>query len=166
MAGATYLRGLAGDVLAISLLRVSAAGGGYPLSVAALRGFEEAQRAIHIYSNDLPPRSVLKGEIARAYAQQIDAMLAEVARAFPDHLLIVVSPSGPVPQRVPDTPFALVRDFVIADDPGADDGFVLMEGAGIVHRERPAAAQVVDIVPTCLYAAGLPVGVDGGAGVS
>ncbi len=152
------VRGLSADLSAIAALRAAAKQ--YSLTIVSLRGFEEAQRAVHIFTNDLPPRSGVKGEIVRAYAEQLDAMLVSVARDFPDHLIVVTSPSGPVAPKLPATPFALIRDFVIVDDPGADDGFVVMRGAGVVHRERPSAAQSVDLVPTCLYAAGLPVGRD------
>lgn len=154
------VRGLVSDAASLAAIRASAADQRFAVTVAALRGFEDAQRAVHIFSNELPPRSALKGEMVRAYAEQIDATLAAVAREFPDHLIVIVSPSGPVAPQLPATPFALVRDFVIADDPGADDGFVLMIGPGIVHRERPPAAQAIDIVPTCLYASGLPVARD------
>jgi hypothetical protein len=153
-------RGLNADAVAVASLATAAGRPDLKLAVATLRGFEEAQRAIHIFSNELPPRTTVKGETARAYVEQIDAALGTIARLFPDHVLVVVSPSGPVAPRLPNTPLALFRDFVLADDPGVDDGFVLMTGPGIVHREKPAAAQAVDVVPTCLYAAGLPVARD------
>lgn len=157
-ATARIVRALAGDLTAIEVARNAARR--YSVTIVSLRGFEDAQRAIHIFSNEVPPRTTIKGEVARAYAEQLDAMLASIARDFPDHLVVVASPSAPVAPRLPATPFALVRDFVIADDPGADDGFVLMRGPGVIHRERVAAAQSVDLVPTCLYATGLPVGRD------
>ena len=47
-----------------------------------------------------------------------------------------------------------------AEDPGADDGFVLVAGPGAAHKENPPSAFVVDVVPTVLFAAGLPVGRD------
>ncbi len=154
------LSGLASDLSTIAAVRAAASGRQFALVAGTLNGFEEAQRAIHIYTNDLPPRSAMKGEILRAYSEQIDAMLAAVAREFPDHLLVVVSPSGPVPPALAATPYAMLRDWVAAEDPGADDGFVLMSGAGIAHPGKPVAAQPADVVPTVLYAAGLPVGRD------
>ena len=154
------LSGLTTDLSTMSMARTAAADGSFALTVATLGGFEEAQRAIHIFTNDLPPRSTLKGEVLRAYAEQIDAMIASIAREFPDHLLVVVSPSGPVPPRLPTTPFAVLRDQFFSDDPGADDGFVLISGAGVAHQEKPTSAMPVDLVPTVLYAAGLPVGRD------
>src|SRR3989442_15683196 len=89
------------ELSTISMARPAAADRSFALTVATLGGFEEAQRAIHIFTNDLPARSTLKGEVLRAYAEQIDAMIASIAHAFPDHLLVVVSPSGPVSPRLP-----------------------------------------------------------------
>ena len=154
------IRGLGEDMSTLAVLRAASRSGEYAVNIAALRGLEDAQRAIHIFSNELAPRSTPKGELVRAYLEQLDSLLGAIARDFPDHLLIVTSPSGPVAPRLPATPFAVVRDFVIADDPGADDGFLLMIGPGVTHREHLTAAQSVDLVPTCLYAAGLPVGRD------
>jgi hypothetical protein len=154
------ISGLAADLSTIAIARATASDGQFPLTVAVLGGFEETQRAIHIFTNDLPPRSNMKGEVLRAYVEQTDAMVAAVAREFPDHLLVVLSPSGPVPPRLPTTALAVVRDMFASDDPGADDGFVLISGEGVAHHEKPSSAAPTDIVPTVLYAAGLPVGRD------
>jgi hypothetical protein len=150
--------GLAADQTTVAVL--SEGLGTFPLNIAALGGFENAQRALHIFSNDLPPRSTMKGEAMRAYAEQLDAMLAGIAAQHPDHLLVVVSPSGPVPPAIPETPLALLRETFFPEDPSADDGFVLIVGRGIAHAQRPEAAGATDVVPTILYAAGLPVARD------
>lgn len=154
------IRGLAGDLTTSARIRAAAGDSRFRLVIGALNGFEQAQRAIHIFTNDLPPRSTIKGEVVRAYAEQIDSMLASMARQFPDHLLVVISPSGPVPPPLAATPYALLRDWISTEDPGADDGFVLIAGAGVAHPEKPSPASPDDIVPTVLYAAGLPVGRD------
>jgi hypothetical protein len=151
---------LAADLSATAMVRASAADRSFALTVGALGGFEDAQRAIHIFTNDLPPRSTTKGEVLRAYAEQIDAMLQSIARQFPDHLLVVVSPSGPVPPPLPATLYAIARDAISSEDPGADDGFVLITGGGVAHVEKSPPAYPADVVPTVLYAAGLPVGRD------
>lgn len=155
------LNGVAADGAAVGMLR-GAVGGQpqFPLTVCALNGFEEAQRAVHIFTNDLPPRSTMKGEVLRAYAEQLDRTLGALAHDFPNHTLVVVSPSGPVAPRLPATPYALLSGAIDPDDPSADDGFVLIAGDGIVHAEKPRSAVAVDIVPTVLYAAGLPVARD------
>jgi hypothetical protein len=154
------LRGLAADVDAVNTLRSIAAQRTLGLNVVALDGFSEAQRALHIYANALPPRTSMKGEALRAYVVQLDALLAGVARDYPDHVLVVTSPSGPAAPPLPVTPYAFVRDALAVDDPGADDGFVVITGIGTTHRDNPAAAKVDDIVPTTLFAAGLPAGRD------
>ena len=152
------VNGLAADLTSMAVLRASAPS--FALTVCALGGFEQAQRAIHIFSNDLPPRSSVKGLVLRAYAEQLDRMLAALARDYPNYTLVVVSPSGPVAPELPATPYALLRGFVDPEDPSADDGFVLIRGAGVVHNDKPRSALAVDIVPTILYIAGLPVARD------
>ncbi len=151
---------LTADLSAVAIVRAVAPNRAFALDAVALNGYEEAQRAIHIFTNDLPPKTNVKGEVARAYAEQLDRMLASLAHDFPDHLIVVVSPSGPVPPTISATPYEIVRDHIVAGDPGADDGFVLITGAGVAHRENPEAAHAEDVVPTILYAAGLPVARD------
>jgi Type I phosphodiesterase / nucleotide pyrophosphatase len=148
------------DLAAAGAARNAIASGRYELNVVALQGFETAQRALHIGTNDLPPKTSTRGEAIRAYVEQLDRTLGGLARAFPDHLLLVVSPSGPVPPAPPATVWAIVRDLANVDDPGADDGFVVITGPGATHKDNPASAYEVDVVPTVLFAAGLPVGRD------
>ena len=133
---------------------------GLDLRVAALEGFSEAQKALHIFTNDLPARSSIKGEALRAYAQQLDRLLESVARDNPDHLVVICSPSGVVPPGLPATAWSLLSQALSTDDPGADDGFMLVSGPGTAHSANPPSAVVVDVVPTVLFAAGLPVGRD------
>ncbi|MCU1350430.1 MAG: hypothetical protein JWO56_3460, partial [Acidobacteria bacterium] len=154
------LQALGNDLTSTAIARLSAADRGFGLTVLALDGFSDAQRALHIYSNELPPRSSIKGEALRAYVEQLDRMLDGLARDYPDHLLVVVSPSGPAPPPLPATAWALAREAILPVDPGADDGFVLITGAGVAHKENPSAARATDLVPTVLFGAGLPVGRD------
>lgn len=130
------------------------------LTAVALDGFEQAQRALHIYSNELPPKTSMKGQAVRAYVQQLDQMVAEIARAHPEHLLVVVSPTAVTPPELPAEVWSFAMNALARDDPGADDGFLLIRGAGVRGRENPPIAYVVDVVPTILFAAGLPVGRD------
>jgi hypothetical protein len=167
-ARARILRGLAADTAAIHSINALAgntlghigAEHAAGLTVVDLDGFSEAQRGLHIYTNDLPARTTMKGEALRSYVGQLDALLAAIARDHPDHLLVVVSPSGPAPPPLPVTPYAFAREAFAVDDPGADDGFVVITGGGTTHRDNPAGAKVEDIVPTVLFAAGLPAGRD------
>jgi hypothetical protein len=149
------LQALASDAAAVEKIRDH-----HALTVVALEGFEKTQRALHIFSNELPPRTSMKGEALRAYAQQLDRWLAAIVREHPDHLIVICSPSAVVPPTLPVNAYALSMSLVSRDDPGADDGFVLITGPGTAHRENPSPAYVVDVVPTVLFAAGLPVGRD------
>jgi hypothetical protein len=102
----------------------------------------------------------VKGDAVRAYVQQLDRALADIARKHPKHRLIVCSPHAVTPPRLPANVFALVADAVRPGDPGADDGFLLITGPDAAHRQNPAPARVVDIVPTLLFGSGLPIGRD------
>ena len=148
------------SALASDLGALAAVRGETALTAVALDGYEIAQRAMHIYLNELPPRGTPKGDALRAYAQQVDQALGAIARAHPGHLLVVCSPSAVVPPELPANILALARDQLAPDDPGADDGFLLVAGPESEPRQNPRPAYVVDVVPTVLFAAGLPVGRD------
>ncbi|HEX8252547.1 MAG TPA: hypothetical protein VF846_05315 [Thermoanaerobaculia bacterium] len=130
------------------------------LTAVALEGFEPAQRALHVFSNELPPRGTPKGDGVRAYVQQLDAMLAAIARRHPNHLLVICSPAGVVPPKLPANVWDFATGKVRRDEPGADDGFLIVGGPAAAHREHAATASVVDVVPTLLFGAGLPIGRD------
>ncbi|MDP9193704.1 MAG: hypothetical protein M3P06_18575 [Acidobacteriota bacterium] len=130
------------------------------LTALELDGFEIAQRAVRVYLNEIPPPGTVKGDAVRAYVQQLDRALAEIARKHPQHLIVVTSPHAVTPPRLPANVWALVQDAVTRKDPGADDGFVLITGPKAAHRENPAPARVVDVVPTLLFGSGLPIGRD------
>ncbi|HVE70884.1 MAG TPA: hypothetical protein VNI54_05905 [Thermoanaerobaculia bacterium] len=146
---------LASDLGALQQVRGDAA-----FTAVALEGYEAAQRAMHIYLNELPPRGTPKGDALRLYAQQVDQALGAVANAHPEHLLVICAPSGVVPPALPANVLAIARDQLTPSEPGSDDGFLLVAGPEAQHRQNPKAAYVTDVVPTILFAAGLPVGRD------
>ncbi|HEX2062720.1 MAG TPA: hypothetical protein VHK90_18405, partial [Thermoanaerobaculia bacterium] len=148
------------SALQSDLAAMHAIDGDAALTVLGLEGFSVAQRAVRVYLNELPPRGTVKGDTVRAYAQRLDQSLGEIARAHPDHLLVVCSPSAVVPKALPANVWALAASMLAREDPGADDGFVLVAGPNAAHREHPAPASVVDVVPTVLFGAGLPIGRD------
>ncbi|HYH09109.1 MAG TPA: hypothetical protein VEK11_18820 [Thermoanaerobaculia bacterium] len=156
-AKATVVAALSSDLAALEALEADARGA---LSAAGIEGFSVAQRAVRVYLNELPPRGTVKGDVVRAYAQRLDQALSRIEREHPDHLLIVCSPSAVVPKALPANIGVLVTNSLRRDEPGADDGFVLVTGENTAHREHPAAASVVDIVPTVLFGAGLPIARD------
>jgi hypothetical protein len=149
------LAALATDLGAAAAVRGDAA-----LTALELDGFEAAQRALRVYLNEIPPRGTVKGDAVRAYTQQLDRALADIAHRYPRHLLVICSPSAVTPPRLPANVWALVVDAVTRTDPGADDGFILVAGPNAAHRENPASARVVDVVPTVLFGGGLPIARD------
>jgi hypothetical protein len=130
------------------------------LTAAWLEGFSAAQRSMHIFRNELPARGTADGDALRAYVQELDRALAEVARAHPGHIVAICSPSAVSHPPLPANAWALAVNSLRREEPGADDGFVLIRGPGVAHREHPVAARVHDVVPTLLFTAGLPVGRD------
>jgi hypothetical protein len=146
--------------LSADLGAANAAQGNAALTALELDGFEIAQRALRVYLNEIPPRGTVKGDAVRAYVQQLDRALAEIARKHPQHLIVVTSPHAVTSPRLPADVWALIGDAVTRKDPGADDGFVLITGPNAAHRQNPATARVVDVVPTLLFGSGLPIGRD------
>ncbi|HYC61292.1 MAG TPA: hypothetical protein VEK79_17185 [Thermoanaerobaculia bacterium] len=148
------------SALATDLGAAAAVRGDATLTAIELDGFEFAQRAVRVYLNEIPPRGTVKGDAVRAYVQQLDRALGEIARKHPRHLLVVCSPHAVTPPKLPANVWALGRDAVTREVIGADDGFVLVTGPNAAHRENPSSARVVDVVPTLLFGAGLPIGRD------
>lgn len=149
------LAALATDLGAAASIR-----GDVALTAIELDGFELAQRALRVYANEIPPRGTVKGDAVRVYVQQLDRALAEIVRQHPRHRIVVCSPYAVTPPPLPANVWALVTDAVTREDPGADDGFMLVTGPEAAHRENPATARVVDVVPTLLFGSGLPIARD------
>ena len=115
---------------------------------------------IGVQGNRLPPRTSRRGEEIRRSIEQLDRLLSSLRDAAPDATLVVVSPSGPRPPALAATPLQLIRNWMAQEDPGSSDGLLLISGAEAVERDAPVAAAVTDVVPTVLFAAGLPVARD------
>jgi hypothetical protein len=96
----------------------------------------------------------------RAQLAFIDSLIGEMRRANPGASLVVVSPSA---AETPALPVSLASFIQIAydlNDPGRNDGFIMMSASRFEHRANPSSAEIVDVVPTVLFAAGLPVARD------
>jgi hypothetical protein len=151
------LEALGDDFAAVDASRGAAH---YDLQVIALEGLSEAQRALRLYENELPPRTTMRGDALRAYAQLLDRILGEIAGSDPEQIVIVCSPSGVMPPALPGDAYSFAVRRLRDAGAGADDGFLLVSGPGAIHRPRPEPARVPDVVPTVLFAAGLPIGRD------
>ena len=150
------MEALASDLAAVDHARRDDAA----LVVVALEGMAHAQRTLRIEGNSLAERSSTRGETIRAYIEQLDRSLGDLVRAKPDHLVVICSPAAVSPPELAASAYAIAARALARHDPGADDGFVLLIGRSTVRRPNPATAYVADIVPTMLFAAGLPVGRD------
>jgi hypothetical protein len=110
--------------------------------------------------NELPPRHTPEGEAIRAMLGALDEELARLAAAHPNAVIAIASPSAPEPPELPVTLPTLARAIETSQDPGADDGIFLLVGPGVAPRPNAPAVAVVDVLPTLLFASGLPIGRD------
>jgi hypothetical protein len=76
------VKGLVADLSTVEAISAAASNRNPTLVVGALNGFEEAQRAIHIFTNDLPPRSTMKGESSAPTPEQLDSSPAPSRVSF------------------------------------------------------------------------------------
>ena len=151
------LEALATDLRAWSHVEAAVRTKKYALTAVALSGLSVVQYRLDLEGNELPAADTPRGDSLRAYMQQVDSMLGALRSAAPDAILIIVSPTGPHPPVLFSNPVALVEAIVDSFDPGRADGFLAMSGEGVIHRDSSPAARIVDLAPTTLFAAGLPI---------
>ncbi|HXI13063.1 MAG TPA: alkaline phosphatase family protein [Thermoanaerobaculia bacterium] len=151
---------LAFDLSAVAIARSELRESPRPLTVLSLGGFADVQNSVGIDSNRLPDATSSRGRVVRAYIEELDSLLGSIEQQFPEQTIIVVSPSGPSPPAIPAHPIAVAIKVMKDDDPGVEDGFVMIHGAGMRSRPNPQPARTVDIVPTMLFISGLPIARD------
>lgn len=97
-----------------------------------------------------------------AYYAQIDLMLSRLwDRIPPPKLLAVVSPYGTEAPEGVDRLWHLLRGKPLAaSHHGSPDGVLLLYGTGVAPGVLLTGAELVDVTPTLLYGAGLPVARD------
>jgi hypothetical protein len=149
---------LSDDAAAAAMARSALING--PLTVVSLNDLADLQSRLRLRGNRLPAPTTTGGEAVRAWAERLDELLKAIGDAAPEATLIVVSSSGVNAPVLPATPLLLVQGWINREEPGSADGFLLVRGPHAMHREHPAVLAVTDIVPTTLFAAGLPVGRD------
>ncbi|HVR43312.1 MAG TPA: hypothetical protein VMS56_07665 [Thermoanaerobaculia bacterium] len=138
----------------------SLAAGSKSLLAIELHSVARAVRVLETERNALPPRHSPEGDAIRAVLSVLDASLARLAETADTGVLAIVSPTAPHPPVLPGTIPTLVRAVEELIDPGADDGFLLLLAPGAAPRANAPGIEVVDVIPTLLFAAGLPVGRD------
>ena len=109
---------------------------------------------------DVRPEEVRRyGRVLDRYLTLVGQWLFEAERSLgPDDLLVVVSAYGMEP--VPLWRRLLSGRERSGTHANAPDGLILAVGAGIRPGARLTSASVLDVTPTLLYLAGLPVGRD------
>lgn len=126
-----------------------------------LEALDRAIEVLGIEENQLPERHTAEGEIIRNLLTIFDGEIEALHSGRPqESALLVISPSAPVPPALPGTPPALLRAIDEIRDPGADDGLLILTGRGVISRNLFSEVEVVDVAPTLLFAAGLPVARD------
>jgi hypothetical protein len=127
----------------------------------SLNQVEETARAIGQEGNAFPASGTPDGDALRFALEQADALIREIDRGIEGDVLIVVSPSGFEPPNIPSSPMgALSLLSASLLYPGSDEGFLLVATERRVSTANPAAVRVVDLVPTALYAIGMPIARD------
>ena len=109
---------------------------------------------------DVRPDEVRRyGRVLDRYLSLVGQWLFEAERSLgPDDVLVVVSAYGMEP--VPLWRRLLAGNVRSGTHANAPDGLILAVGSGIRPGARFTGASVLDVAPTLLYLAGLPVGRD------
>ncbi len=129
------------------------------LIMVSLNGLAELQEPLGLSGNELPSPISIKGLAVRAWLEEIGSGLEELRDAVSDDLLVVVSPSSITPHYTPDD-IQSYFESRLSPHTGEADGFILIKGPGTVSGAGETTAAVTDLVPTILYAGGLPVARD------
>lgn len=139
----------------------SAKGSGADLTAIDLESLDRSIEILDIEGNRLPARHTREGEIIRSLLSLLDREIEGFHESRTIRgILLVVSPSAPEPPVLPGSVPGLFRAFGEAQDPGVDDGLLILSGGGVISRNLFSEVEVVDVVPTLLFAAGLPIARD------
>jgi Type I phosphodiesterase / nucleotide pyrophosphatase len=158
---APLLAAVAADTASLRTAATLARSRKFALTLVAVDSLDEATDRLRLRGNTLPPRSTREGEAIRAIVQELDAQLGALRQEIGEEaLLVVISPSAPSPPSLPASAGALFDRLLQTEEIGADEGLLIIEGAGVAHRDNPQPARVVDLVPTILFASGLPIAND------
>lgn len=129
------------------------------LLMLSLQGIATIESEFGLEGNALPAPSSFEGQAVRTWLEEIGSALEGLEEVTTAGLLVVVSPTAVRPHYAPDDIHSYIQSR-LRPHAGDADGFILIKGAGTVHRRGTAAASVTDLVPTLLFASGLPVARD------
>lgn len=148
------------DAIAAGLATSLRSSGNAHVTALALNGLAETLTALRSVNNALPERGTAAGDAIRTHMALLDRLVGEVRTVNEDAMFVVVSPSAVDPPVQPVSLAALVQIAHDMTDPGRNDGFVMLSARQFATRANPQSAEVVDVVPTILYANGLPLARD------
>lgn len=129
------------------------------LVMLSLDGMTTIQESLDLTGNELPSPISAEGLAIRAWLEEVGTALDELSRAVGEGLLIVISPSAITPHYAPDDIQSYFQSR-LSSHTGDADGFILIEGGGTSPHGGETTPAVTDLVPTILYAGGLPVARD------
>lgn len=129
------------------------------LLMLSLEGVAVFEDHFDLDGNALPAPVSAEGQAVRAWLEEVGSALERLDTVMTDGLLIVVSPTAVRPHYAPDDIHSYLQSR-LRPHAGDADGFILIRGAGTVPRRGTTAAAVTDLVPTLLFASGLPVARD------
>ena len=148
------------DVRAVEIAKKLRAAQPAPLTVIALNSLGDIVDITGGSRNSLPARGGAAGEAVRGGLILIDRLIADLRASDPTALLVIVSPTAPQPPPLPLGVVSISETLHDISDPGANNGLLLIDGADVTYRPNPRPIEVVDVVPTILYAASLPLARD------
>jgi hypothetical protein len=136
-------------------------GRGNALVTISINALRVTTSALDVRDNRLPDTGRVDGDSLRAIIEKIDQLIGRIDRQREGDILIVASYSGPAPPPLPSNPVIAISELLDSEvAPGREDGFVVITGDVRHHRDGAPIVSVVDVVPTALFAAGMPVARD------
>jgi hypothetical protein len=129
------------------------------LTIVRLDGIGDLQEHLGLADNALPPVDSAVGDALRTYIEQIGLELREFRESLGSGVLFVVSPSALHPHYTPDDIWTYFRSRLQPHE-GDADGFLLMTGNRVVTAPGGETLGLTDLVPTVLFAGGLPIARD------
>jgi hypothetical protein len=134
---------------------------GHPPDLVALRldGIGDLQEHLRLTDNVLPPVDSVVGDALRTYIEQIGLELRDLRERIGAGILFVVSPSALHPHYTPDDIWTYFQSRLQPHE-GDADGFLLMTGGRVVPAPGAETLGLTDLVPTVLFAGGLPIARD------
>jgi hypothetical protein len=153
---AAFARDNRAAVMLLDLQRSAAA----PLAVVSFNSIDDTIDAVGAKENGLPAKGTAAGDAIRGNLILFDHLIGDLRAANPEALFVIVSPSAPQPPAVPISFGSIVDTLEDLSDPGESNGFVILSGRGFAHRANPDPVELVDVVPTLLFTATLPLARD------